>query len=555
MKNGNDGAAERIAGVVEAGLSVDNLIENFDVVANAAGGIACLRTLIRELAVQGAISTREKASFDVQHRIEQLRAEKRRLGVDAEIRPVEIEGTPAGWVTLPLSDIALDFQNGLSKRTGAEGMPYPVIRLADIERGKLRQDNLREIQLTDKELKKYAVLSGDVLVIRVNGSADLVGSFVPCTVERRWAYSDHLIRVRVPRAEVDPRYLCLFAATQQARRMLSEKTVTTAGQKTINQEGLGSLLVPLPPLVEQQAIVAKVDHLLALFDDLEAQQSKKREVGALFTRSAFDALATADSPTELDRAWSRVSGRFNELVGLVERMRNVRELIVELAIRGRLVAGAATDVQVPGLEPAGVEPYALPDMWQWVRLENITSDIVDCLHSTPRYTQHGVPAIRTADVVPGKILLEQARLVDDEQYKDRVRRLVPVENDVVYSREGERLGIAACVPQGVKLCLAQRMMHIRLRSSVHAPFVMWAMNSRFVYSQAVGGTGGSTSPHVNMKSIRQFLIPVPPLSQQQRIVRKMEQLLGICDALESRLRTAEDRAARFAEAAVRELVA
>lgn len=141
---------------------------------------------------------------------------------------------------------------------------------------------------------KYRVDNGDVLVIRVNGSADLVGRFVPCNVQREWAYSDHLIRLRLRPELVDTQFLCCLSRSAASRAHVVEKTVTTAGQKTINQGGLGSLPLLLPPLTEQKRIVAKVDQLMALCDELEARQSRKREVGTRLTKSALEALTTVE---------------------------------------------------------------------------------------------------------------------------------------------------------------------------------------------------------------------------------------------------------------------
>ena len=136
-----------------------------------------------------------------------------------------------------------------------------------------------------------------------------------------------------------------------------------------------------------------------------------------------------------------------------------------------------------------------------------------------------------------------------------MRRLEPLEGDILYSREGERLGIAACVPSGAKLCVSQRMMHIRVKSDIDPYFVMWAMNSSFVYRQAVTDTGGSTSPHINMKAIRQFLVPLPSLAEQKRIVAKVDELMKVCNALEDALRRAEDTAKNLADALLAELLA
>ena len=159
----------------------------------------------------------------------------------------------------------------------------------------------------------------------------------------------------------------------------------------------------------------------------------------------------------------------------------------------------------------------IPKTWNVVSLEDLCSHVVDCPHATPVYTDSGPKVIRTADVVPGQILLAQARHVSDETYRGRIARLEPQPGDILYSREGERFGIAAPIPPSERLCLGQRMMQFRASRETDAEFLCWLLNSQIVYRQAVEGVGGSTSPHVNVGSIRRFVVPRPPLDEQRLV--------------------------------------
>jgi len=98
---------------------------------------------------------------------------------------------------------------------------------------------------------------------------------------------------------------------------------------------------------------------------------------------------------------------------------------------------------------------SLPDGWRIATLEELCSHIVDCLHSTPTCVEKGYPVIRTADVIPGRMLVEQAKRVSKSTYEARISRLQPQPGDIFYSREGARFGIAAPVPDNAKVCLGQ----------------------------------------------------------------------------------------------------
>ena len=111
----------------------------------------------------------------------------------------------------------------------------------------------------------------------------------------------------------------------------------------------------------------------------------------------------------------------------------------------------------------------------------------------------------------------------------------------MYSREGERFGIAAIVPPRVSVCLGQRMMQFRIKSLWDPRFVMWQLNAKSVYQQASVDAGGATSPHVNVETIKNFWLCGPSQTEQQAIARFLDLETVRIDALVARIRTAITR--------------
>lgn len=177
----------------------------------------------------------------------------------------------------------------------------------------------------------------------------------------------------------------------------------------------------------------------------------------------------------------------------------------------------------------------IPSHWSISRLKFEASHIVDCLHATPRYSPDGAfPAIRTADIEPGKVRLSQARKLSLDEFKRWTTRLTPREGDVLYSREGERYGIAALVPKDTKLCISQRMMVFRIKEEQCSEYIMWQLNCPHVYAQASAYIIGSTSPHVNIEQIKNFQLTIPPLAEQQEIVSEIRLRTKEIDTVVSR---------------------
>jgi type I restriction enzyme S subunit len=209
---------------------------------------------------------------------------------------------------------------------------------------------------------------------------------------------------------------------------------------------------------------------------------------------------------------------------MIEVLEEQRGLAVERVLKRSTSAHPSSRRSVPWFGD-------VPSSWRTFRLKHVASHIVDCLHETPDYLQGAdYPAIRTADVVPGRLDLHRAKRVDRDTWQRRIERLKPQGGDIVYSREGERFGIAAPVPPGVDLCVSQRMMHFRIRPDFDAEYIMWLLNSRAVYLQASVDQNGATAPHVNVERIRNFLLVLPELPTQREIVRMVEREVAELDA-------------------------
>lgn len=116
------------------------------------------------------------------------------------------------------------------------------------------------------------------------------------------------------------------------------------------------------------------------------------------------------------------------------------------------------------------------------------------------------------------------KYVKIEEYKDRTKRLIPEEGDIIYGREGS-FGDAIIIPGNTKMCLGQRVVLMRVKKSICNNLFFWSMiRSDFVYNQAVRKTSGSTVGHVNVKDIKLFEVLLPPLSLQQHFAQIVEQI-------------------------------
>jgi type I restriction enzyme S subunit len=212
----------------------------------------------------------------------------------------------------------------------------------------------------------------------------------------------------------------------------------------------------------------------------------------------------------------RETARVGQLIRKKQRFASLAETEFQSFLTGAVTVGLNRSAE---MRSSGYDwSRMLPTHWTATRLKFLCRNIVDCLHETPEHLDEGeFPSIRTADITRGSVLVATAKRVSADGYLHRIQRLEPKENDILYTREGERFGLAALVPPDTKLCLGQRMMMFRTNAKVLPAYLMWSLNGDFAYNYLKQSTAGATSPHLNIFDIRNVPIFLPPAAEQEQI--------------------------------------
>lgn len=178
---------------------------------------------------------------------------------------------PTGWESVRLSDIAVSMRYGTSTKCGAEASLVPVLRIPNVSSGQITLDDMKFGPLSEKEHADLALAAGDLLMIRSNGSLDIVGrSAVVPSEANGMAFAGYLVRLRTAIEHVNTTYVWMAMNSQLIRDQIEKPIRSAVGLKNVNLTEFGNLSFWLPPLAEQHRIVAKVDALMALCDQLEA---------------------------------------------------------------------------------------------------------------------------------------------------------------------------------------------------------------------------------------------------------------------------------------------
>ena len=173
--------------------------------------------------------------------------------------------------------------------------------------------------------------------------------------------------------------------------------------------------------------------------------------------------------------------------------------------------------------------FEIPQGWEWCRLCNLSLLIEDCPHSTVKDEGHGYPLIRTPNIGFGELLLTSVHRVSENVYHKRNVRAVPQPNDLIFAREAPA-GNIAVIKENEKVCLGQRTVLIRpILSAVYSKYLAYYILSPQSQQNLIGRSTGTTVAHVNLSSFRPYIIALPPLAEQHRIVTRIEESLPLVE--------------------------
>ena len=168
------------------------------------------------------------------------------------------------------------------------------------------------------------------------------------------------------------------------------------------------------------------------------------------------------------------------------------------------------------------DPVTNPMGWEKPPLEDLCDKVIDCPHSTPRWSGSGVICLRTSNLGKGEWNWADTRFVIEEDYTERTRRSEILPNDIILSREGT-VGVLALVDEGMRLCMGQRLVQLRVNDSHLDPrFLLNLLLHDLAPERLSRLIAGSTSKHLNVKELRKLPVLLPPLDLQHRFAAVVE---------------------------------
>jgi type I restriction enzyme S subunit len=547
------------------------LLENFDRIAEAPGSISDLRALIIHLGVTGKLLQHEDQGISgkdyyqkIQDGITRLASgcNRCRWAASSQISSKDIPYIiPNHWTWARINDTGL-YINGIAfKPTDWKNAGLPIIRIQNLS------DETKGFNYVEGSFADENMIQNGELLVSWSATLDAFlwhrGSGV---------LNQHIFKVIINEDAVARNYL-FWLLKHEIKSLAASDHAHGLAMKHINRGPFLAHVVPLPPLAEQYRIVAKIDELMVLCDQLQtAQNERETRRGKLVTSSLHQIqIQNGITPVFLDH--------IQRLTTRPEHIKQLRQTILSLAVRGRLIPQDSNDEpavkllahiklqrdqllnsgypnadeaksqcrkQALQIVPSGLS--GLPAGWQWATLIQCSTLVVDCHNKTAPYSKVGIPLIRTTNVRDGKLNLNEPKFVDDATYARWSARCEPEPGDILITREAP-MGEVAVIPEGMKICLGQRMMLARLvPKTIDPKFMLYSLRDPLLMDRVQDKPVGATVQHLRVGGVETLLVPLPPLAEQHRIVAKVDELMMLCDKLEFQLNATQTDSRRLLEA-------
>jgi type I restriction enzyme S subunit len=548
-------------------MSLQTFFDNFALLADAPNGVAKLRELILQLAVEGKLVSQNPHDEPGSLLFERITKQRERLIKEKKIQKPKVLppisagdlsfDLPLGWHVTRLGHV-FDFTYGKS-------LPEKVRN----SNGKIPVYGSNGIVGFHDE----ALVNEPSLIVGRKGSSGAVN------IANEPFFPIDTTYYVIPPKGVDLRFSYFLIRSLNLVKL--DKATAIPG---LNRQDAYVLPIALPPVEEQRRIVAKVDELMRLCDELEARQQERRESRVRLNNATLAPLNKAASlaPEEFERASARLAANFATLYDSAETVGKLRSTILQLAVQGRLVK------QNPDNEPASAlleilrnnkanllnekgmkrtpedlfheeqspEPYSLPRGWQWCAICDFAivrggKRLPKGVAFSPSVTPHVY--VRVTNMKNGTILRHDLKYIDENVFQ-QIKQYA-IEKDDVYVTIAGTIGQSGEVPDFFHgMNLTENAAKLMFRG-LNKHYLLIALQSKTIQDQFTAKTNKMAQPKLALKRIASALVPLPPTEEQKRIVAEVNQLMALCDELETKLRQADIDSEKLMNAAVQHVLA
>lgn len=458
-----------------------------------------------------------------------------------------------GWVEIDLKSIAESIQYGYTEKSSNEPVGPRFLRITDIQNNSVNWDEVPYCKIDREKLKSYLLEKGDLLFARTGatvGKSFLIRKEIPESV-----FASYLIRVRVNNEVLNEKFLAQYFYSPFYWQQITEGQVGI-GQPNVNGTKLGQLSIPIPPLPEQRAIVAKIEEIFANLDqgiaDLKKAQEQLKVYRQAVLKKAFEG--------ELTKEWREKQKDLPTADALIEKIRELRQKYYKSQIGkwseelkiweekgciGKRPSKPQKAKDFKQLTKDELENLPLiPQSWAWDKLGNVCLKIMDGTHFSPKNIANGdFKYITAKNIKEGRIDLGNISYVTQEDHNEIFSRCDVRKGDVLYIKDGATTGKAAVNTLEEAFSLLSSVGVFRTdHASVHPKFLEYFLNSQITRNRMLSNIAGVAITRLTLIKLNNSTIIVCPIEEQRQIVQEIESRLSVCDQVEQSITDSLEKA-------------
>jgi type I restriction enzyme S subunit len=553
-------------------------------------GIKKLRELILELAVRGKLVPQDPNDEPASELLKNIKAEKAQLvkegnikkqkplpSIAEEEKPFEL---PSGWEWVRLDEISELITKGSSPKW--QGVSYTdnkedvlFVTSENVGAFELKLNTEKYVELKFNEVEPRSILKkNDVLMNIVGGS---IGRTAIFNIEKLANINQAVCLIRLFYQYLNLDYFLTFFNSNVCISYMFDKQVDNA-RANLSMGNISRFVIPFPSFEEQHRIVAKVDELMALCDQLASQTEASIDAHKTLVEVLLATLTDAKDADELNENWQRLSQHFDVLFTTQASIDQLKQTILQLAVMGKLVK------QDPKDEPASKlleriatekqqlikdgkikkqkplspitdeeKPFELPAGWEWSNLGDLTTIRGGKrLPKGQQLTTEKTPYIyiRVSDMRNGSIRENDLHYVSEE-IQSQISNYIITTDDIYMTIVGATIGKCGLVPPKFDgMNLTENAARLSPFYDVDKTYLFKCLDSSFAQKQFFDKTKQVGVQKMALNRLSSTKIPLPPVGEQQRIVLKIDDLMALCDSLKARLNQAQTTQLHLTDAIV-----
>ena len=433
-----------------------------------------LKTRILDLALQGKLVENSRIPNDLNSRI------------PSDFNPpFEI---PNSWAWVKLGDIC-DFQNGFAfKSKDFKNSGYFVIKIANIQNNEITKENavFCEPEICEN-LENFSVKRGDILIAMSGATTGKIGIY---NLDEKAFLNQRVGLFKNFSKNIDKRFFYFVLLTKVEESL---KIAIGSAQPNLSTEQIKSFYIPLPPLDEQERIVKKIDELFSQIDILDKHKES-----------------------------------------LLKNIKHTKTRILDLALQGKLVENSRIPNDLNSRIPSDFNPpFEIPNSWAWVKLGDICDFQNGFAFKSKDFKNSGYFVIKIANIQNNEITKENAVFCEPE-ICENLENFSVKRGDILIAMSGATTGKIGIYNLDEKAFLNQRVgLFKNFSKNIDKRFFYFVLLTKVEESLKIAI--GSAQPNLSTEQIKSFYIPLPPLDEQERIVKKIDELFEILEVIENSL--------------------